>query len=134
MILMRKGRYITMSTKAWVRLPVAAIKDESLTPCALLSLATIIDKAGSDRTARLTAAEIAAETGYKERWTKSALKLLEERRYIAIERRPGKASIFHQLIVDPIDEGKRKGKRKQEQDFSKYDFVINNFPEEVNAK
>lgn len=129
MILMRKGRYITMTTKAWVRLPVAAIKDESLTPCALLSLATIIDKAGSDRTARLTAAEIATETGYKERWTKSALKLLEERHYIAIERRPGKASIFRQLIVDPIDEGKRKGKRKQEQDFSKYDFVINDIPE-----
>lgn len=129
MILMRKGRYITMTTKAWVRLPVAAIKDDALTPCALLSLAVIIDKAGSDRTTELTAAEIATETGYKERWTKSALKLLESRHYIAIEHRPGKASIYRQLIVDPIDEGKRKSKRKPEQDYSKYDFVINNFEE-----
>ena len=132
-IIQKKGRCITMSTKSWIRLPVKAIKDEELSPCALLTLATIIDEAGEEYTAELSAAEIAAETGYKERWTKEAVKLLERRHYIAIEHRPGKKSVLRQLIVDPIEPKKRKGKRKLEQDFSKYDFVINNFPE-VDAK
>lgn len=121
---------IVMIGGAWVRLPLRVLQDENITKTGAAVLAAIIDKADGE-TAELTAAEIAAAAGCCVRSVKAATAALEQGGYIAIQRTPGGASVYKQLCLPPKRRNNSKRKNEPEQDFSKYDFVINNFGEEV---
>ena len=125
---------IIMIGGAWVRLPLRVLQDDSITKTGAAVLAAIIDRADGGEV-ELTAAEIAAAAGCCIRSVKTATAALERAGYISIKRTNGGASIYKQLCLPAKRRStKRKQEPEQEQDFSKYDFVINQFPEVANGE
>lgn len=114
---------------AWVRLPLRVLQDDSITKTGAAVLAAIIDRADGGEV-ELTAAEIATAAGCCIRSVKTATAALERAGYIAIQRTNGGASVYKQLCLPPKRRSSSaKRKQEPEQDFSKYDFVINQFEE-----
>lgn len=115
MIIMIKG--------SWYRVPESILTDKDLTLADAAAFAVIADKADGE-SAALSAAQIAAETGYSLRTIKSAVRKLSERHYIAVEHRAGSSSIYKQLVMPAK---RRRASKAPEKDMSKYEVVINQF-------
>lgn len=119
MIIMIKG--------SWYRVPEQILTDKGLTLADAAAFAYIADRANGDAVT-LTAAEIAAETGYSARRIKESIHRLESRNYIAVERRTGSASVYRQLLMPAKNRrAQRQSKCSHQDDVSKYECVINRF-------
>lgn len=125
MIIMIKG--------SWYRVPESILTDKDLTLADAAAFAYIADKADGE-SAALSAAQIAAETGYSLRTIKSAVRKLSERHYIAVEHRAGSSSIYKQLVMPAKRRRASRASKAPEKDMSKYEVVINQFDEPVKGK
>lgn len=117
MIIMIKG--------SWYKVPEVILTDKGLTlaDAAVFAHVAQVCQQGS---AELSTESIAAETGYSSRTVTAAVKRLSERHYLAVELRPGKPSIYKQLLLPAARRSSQRPK-SQPVDIEKYKVVINDF-------
>ena len=127
----KKG-VIVMTEKTWYRVPVKLLRDNRLTASDIGVFAVIADRADGDK-CELSTAKIAEELQICKLTVKRATQKLEACGYIATERKPGKASVYRQLILEPKrrSSGKRKEDDTKYDDVSKYDFVFEQSLKEI---
>lgn len=113
--------------EGFVRLPLAALQDKRLTMSDATVLAVILDVA-DDKTAQLSAAQIAAAAGCCVRTVKSAIHRLEECGYLLVSRSVGSQSLFScPNVLPPKKRWKNAPQSKQDDDISAYESVVGKF-------
>lgn len=112
--------------RGFVRLPLSALQDKRLTMSDAAVLAVILDRC-DDRSAQLSAAQIAAAAGCCVRTAKSAISKLEGCGYIRVQRSAGAQSAYS--CPDVLPPKRRWQKRAEEpaEDISAYESVIGKF-------
>ena len=112
---------------SWYKVPECILTDKGLT-LADAAVFAHIAQVCQQGTAELSTESIATETGYSSRTVTAAVKRLSSRGYIAAAQRPGKPSVYKQLLLPP---SKRTGAHRSAQephtDIDKYKVVINRF-------
>lgn len=112
---------------SWYKVPECILTDKSLTLADAAVFADIAQRC-QQGTAELSTETIAASTGYSSRTVTAAVKRLSARGYIAAEQRPGKPSLYKQLLLPPSKRtGARRSSQEQRTDIDKYKVVINRF-------
>lgn len=125
MVSILKGRrVITMTDRAWVRLPMRALHDERITPSMLCVLAVLIDKCDGG-SCSLSRSEIAAAAAVSTATAARAVKQLSECGYIAASSERGQRTRYTQLVLEPKRRG-GVGSRSERSvpDVSKYEEVV----------
>lgn len=120
---------IVMIKGSWYKVPEVILTDKGLT-LADAAVFAHVAQVCQQGTAELSTESIAAETGYSSRTVTAAVKRLSERHYLAVELRPGKASLYKQLLLPPARSSGSSSHRRQQQpnpDIEKYKVVINDF-------
>ena len=112
--------------RGFVRLPLSALQDKRLTMSDAAVLAVILDRC-DDRSAQLSAAQIASAAGCCVRTAKSAISKLEGCGYIRVQRSAGAQSEYS--CPDVLPPKRRWQKRAEEpvEDLSAYESVIGKF-------
>lgn len=112
---------------SWYKVPECILTDKGLTLADAAVFADIAQRCQQGM-AELSTETIAASTGYSSRTVTAAVKRLSSRGYIAATQRPGKPSVYKQLLLPP---SKRTGAHRSAQephtDIDKYKVVINRF-------
>ncbi len=118
MIIMIKG--------SWYKVPEVILTDKGLTlaDAAVFAHVAQVCQQGS---AELSTESIAAETGYSSRTVTAAVRRLSDRHYIAVEQRPGKPSIYRQLLLPAKRSAPSRRSTAAAVDVSKYEVVVNRF-------
>ena len=127
---------------AWVRLPLAVLQDERLTPYEAVILALLIDRDTGDGQVQVKEQELAKTAGISERKVRNSLHLLRDTGYISVTR-TGRESVYTVAqILPPKKRGgqaqyqysKKKKKKADENAFcdmdhfeEDYEIFINNF-------
>ena len=119
---------IVMIKGSWYKVPEVILTDKGLT-LADAAVFAHVAQVCQQGTAELSTESIAAETGYSSRTVTAAVKRLSERHYIAVQLRPGKASVYKQLLLPPARSSSRRPQQQQQPnpDIEKYKVVINDF-------
>ena len=137
------SRHYTEGTKAWVKLPIAALREHGLHKSDAVVLSVIIDECiAKPDGAPITRAELANATGYSPRQITDSIKTLAALELISVTQ-TGRAPIYKllkavELLPEPAASkpkpaGKSKGKGKeltpQElSDLDEYLALVNRFP------
>lgn len=124
MIIMIKG--------SWYKVPEVILTDKGLT-LADAAVFAHIAQVCQQGNAELSTEGIANETGYSSRTVTAAVKRLSERHYIAVTLRPGKPSVYKQLLLPPARRSSQRP-QKPNPDIEKYKIVINDFSDLEEAK
>lgn len=113
---------------SWYKVPECILTDKGLT-LADAAVFAHIAQVCQQGTAELSTESIAAETGYSSRTVTAAVKRLSSRGYIAAAQRPGKPSVYKQLLLPPSKRtgAARRSSQEPSVDVSKYKVVINHF-------
>lgn len=111
---------------SWYKVPECILTDKGLTLADAAVFADIAQRC-QQGTAELSTETIAASTGYSSRTVTAAVKRLSSRGYIAAEQRPGKPSVYKQLLLPPSKPGARRSSQQPRTDIDKYKVVINRF-------
>ena len=126
---------IIMIGGLWLKVPCKAFTDERLTKGDIAVLAYMCDKL-KQRTASIAIADVCEACELSKSTALRAVDKLCSCGYLRADKRAGKPTQYTQLCI-PAKSAQKQPERKQEQasytDTSKYDFVINNFPEEEQA-
>lgn len=117
---------IVMIKGSWYKVPEVILTDKGLTlaDAAVFAHVAQVCQQGS---AELSTESIAEETGYSSRTVTAAVKRLSERHYIAVQLRPGRASVYKQLLLPPARSSSKRPLQKPNPDIEKYKIVINDF-------
>lgn len=116
---------IVMIKGSWYKVPECILTDKGLT-LADAAVFAHVAQVCQQGTAELSTESIAAETGYSSRTVTAAVKRLSERHYLAVTLRPGKPSIYKQLLLPAARRGSQRP-QSQPVDIEKYKVVINDF-------
>jgi hypothetical protein len=126
-----KGMIIMIGGQ-WLKVPCKAFTDSRLSRGDIAVLAYICDRL-KEHTASISLSDVAEACELSKRTAIRAVDKLCECNYLRADKRAGKPTLYTQLCI-PSKSTQKRPERTQERgsymDTSKYDFVINNFPEE----
>ena len=117
---------IIMIGGLWLKVPAKLFNDASMTRADIAVFAYAADRLKGN-TAELPISKIAAACEISERTVMRSIDKLCRCGYMRAAKRPGKPSLYTQLLLPAKPAPKRSSSRSEEIDVSKYDFVINNF-------
>lgn len=135
------SRHYDTGTRAWVRLPIAALREHGLHKSDAVVLSIIIDECvAKPDGAPITRAELSAATGYSPRQITDSIKTLTALELISVTQ-TGRAPIYKLLKAvellpepskpKPTGKGKSKGKELTDQELAEmqeYLALVNRFP------
>lgn len=135
------SRHYDTGTRAWVKLPIAALREHGLHKSDAVVLSIIIDECvAKPDGAPITRAELSAATGYSPRQITDSIKTLTALELISVTQ-TGRAPLYRLLkAVELLPEqpskpkpSKSKGKGKEltaqeQQELEEYLALVNRFP------